>query len=554
MKMFSLPRSFVASLAGLLVFTTVLLLPQPAQATVPLILYGAEVDEYHNDDLLEWHFINLAPECKGSAFWVAKRVNGVLVTSIQFKTDCKQWGGAIDPFRNAYAFLHIKGTNQAGVECEVSGNSKIDWGAVNSWTETTTTIELGREDDPVEPGTVLVPGLGGLCTPNRIESSGQAAGHGWAADLDLGPRPDFGTDVPDSHSTTCTYGKPIAVDARLDVGNTNGTLRDRVDPKVTFTGSGATGRWRGYMYYTVTGSSNVRVLTLTGASASVDMAGQTEFEYPNTTNTNTTTNTNGVTTIIGFEVAVISPTISQSFPGTTPVTLSPGDNAASATGTIGYGVTDPSKCRFWFGPKVYTSPSDTFDEPWVVGHFTAPTGEEVEPDPAPPTIDDPEDPTAPDPACDFDIGDPGSWISGSACALVGLLGKIVDLLLEIFNAIVGLVGELSELLVALFVPDPTTWGIDGLQTQFQERPPGSLVSGAASGVSGMGSGMDAGGCGTLIDVSDSFPGGGGQITCSAVKNVPGYSAGYSIFTLCIYALTGLAVFRMFTGALNSGHD
>lgn len=125
------------------------------------------------------------------------------------------------------------------------------------------------------------------------------------------------------------------------------------------------------------------------------------------------------------------------------------------------GRTDPSICSFYWGKKIADTGSAT-DTP--LGAMPLPT----DPPPAPEPTDQPGD-VADGGSCDFSISDPGTWLSGGMCSLVGLmaravsiLGKLPGLLGSIVSAVgaipAAILNGLGNALSALFIPDAGVMG------------------------------------------------------------------------------------------------
>ena len=203
----------------------------------------------------------------------------------------------------------------------------------------------------------------------------------------------------------------------------------------------------------------------------------------------------------------------------------------------------PERCSFYFGTKIGNTANDGHDEPG--GEMTGPAPGGGGPS-EPPVTNTPAPAPAEASGCgDFSWSDPASWASAGICMLVKLAYRIVDLLGSVLGVLAGLVGQVGALLETLFVPSASSWGFDGLYDQFEARPPGSVLVSIGDGMSGFIGGYSAGGCGVLADFSSEDM--DAQLTCSNVQSIPGYGALYALVQVGMFALTGLAVFRMLAG-------
>lgn len=186
----------------------------------------------------------------------------------------------------------------------------------------------------------------------------------------------------------------------------------------------------------------------------------------NGTATKTVTNHQGTTAVANPNGTVsANGYLAQLFTQYTPSNLPPGmvgigmyynavdiankTNGATAWGdpTNGsVGRHEPGRCAFYYGTKVWDSPTTTADEPGgalgsnVVGPVDGP-----EPVSDPPAADEGD-------SCTFVWGDPSTWASAGICALVYLLDKVVNLLGSVVSAIGSVAGAILDGLVGLFVP------------------------------------------------------------------------------------------------------
>lgn len=120
-----------------------------------------------------------------------------------------------------------------------------------------------------------------------------------------------------------------------------------------------------------------------------------------------------------------------------------------------YGVTKPSACRWYFGPKIVREPlPDNADVPYGAydGDGVVPVVEEPETLP----VEDPG--PADEPGCDgFSFTDPSSWAGAGICVMVKALRAIFYVLSDLLAAIGGIVGGLLDGIAALFMPDPQSF-------------------------------------------------------------------------------------------------
>jgi hypothetical protein len=138
------------------------------------------------------------------------------------------------------------------------------------------------------------------------------------------------------------------------------------------------------------------------------------------------------------------------------------------------GLTDPSKCAFYWGEKIADVSDSTVDNP--IGPLSddggGGTGDTTEPTPDDPT---PTPPAAGD--CTFSFSDPLTWAGGGICVLVKMIGKAVDVLGGIFQAVTGIPSAILSGLQALFVPSDGFIGskIDAVKASWSDSPPGVIV-------------------------------------------------------------------------------
>lgn len=548
-----------------LVVSLVLLLPQTAaNAADPNVKYGTPSNFHASAGMWNLGPINLAPECNGTAYYVATRASATITYSLKYSTKCSaQTTGFNDIFSDlANRTVKLTGINQdTNSPCTVTGTGYAEnstWGFTDKGT-----VSIGSAPDAsASTGGTSIPDLfdfSSVCRPTRIESKANGSGGAgnWSASLSLGALPTFGT--PDNHTGKCDYGTPASVSYRT-IDRMIGTQRQiqvwadiTWSPTAPATGSGF---WKMSAAYDATptsvkpkGAHGVTDLTA-GVSQSVNLTGN-----------NVWANEGTVSQIyVGVQIWRTAGNASAISTGGSNfnflASLNYGQNAGiDTTANHGFGETRPAKCQFWFGPKVYdnASTTDTSDDPYGV----APGIGQDEPgaDVADPNA--PADPGAPATGCNFSITDPSGWASAGMCAAVGLLGKIVNLLVSIAQLIGNLATSIARavggILSDAFIPNPKSWNTGGVRDQFNARPPGSLITASASGVSAASAAYSDGGCGNIFTV-DIPRVGSRSVTCGLASSTPGYGALYSLVQVGLMALTGLALFRMFTGAFTRGES
>ncbi|MFT4288689.1 hypothetical protein [Nocardioides sp.] len=114
----------------------------------------------------------------------------------------------------------------------------------------------------------------------------------------------------------------------------------------------------------------------------------------------------------------------------------------SATSTALVGVTDPTRCAYYWGDKIVDVPDVDWDEPAGVLPEDADGSDEV------PSYDDPV--ATSDGTCEgFSLTDPTSWAGAGICVLVKLMGSLISAVLGLPAAIIELVIDALKL---LFIP------------------------------------------------------------------------------------------------------
>jgi hypothetical protein len=157
------------------------------------------------------------------------------------------------------------------------------------------------------------------------------------------------------------------------------------------------------------------------------------------------------------------------------------------------GLTVPPHCSFYYGDKIAGNrPNDTWEEPnGVAAGESNPldTDSTVEP------TGDPDAPPDDEGSCGFSIGDPSTWASAGACALVGLLGAILGVLRDAVSLLADLAGLLGDVvaaigglaadivdglldgILALFVPDAGFLEdkLGDVADAWNDTPPGQVI-------------------------------------------------------------------------------
>jgi len=225
--------------------------------------------------------------------------------------------------------------------------------------------------------------------------------------------------------------------------------------------------------------------------------------------------------------------------------------AVGHTGQIsGNGITNPGGCQFYWGAKYQNRAADSYDEP--VAPLAGPGQDPGGPSTTPPTVDS-TPPAAPGggECTGFSLFDPSSWAGAGICVLVKAIGALAQTIKDILDFLKNL-GQLFE---TLLVPDPSSWGIDGLKAQLEAKPPFSVLAALGSGVTAAATAYsDSGnGCGVLAGFGQIVPGGSAtQITCTAIKSGSGYAGLYTLVELGLFLMTGLGVFVLLAGAIRKG--
>ena len=166
------------------------------------------------------------------------------------------------------------------------------------------------------------------------------------------------------------------------------------------------------------------------------------------------------------------------------------------------GWTDPTHCRFWFGPQVHNVEGTDGDLP--AGEFNVPptTQEPTYPEP---TIDQPEPIEEPD----TETG----WLGG----LWALLDWLKRFLNRLWDWLMGIMQALKDALKALFVPTKDGWKVEEVSDQLQAKPPFSVAAELEDQAQDFGSSFSSSGdCGVLATFGDT------QLSCVWGASTPSY--------------------------------
>jgi hypothetical protein len=224
-----------------------------------------------------------------------------------------------------------------------------------------------------------------------------------------------------------------------------------------------------------------------------------------------------------------------------------------------YGVSDPSRCSFYWGAKVVDIPGTTTDEP--LGDLSSPDASDQPPVATPPPTDQG--------GCDgFSFTDPTSWVGSAMCAVVavlegiwgtiqGVLGVLQSVLSAIATLASSILGGLSGLLGGLFIPSVGNWPVHDLLDSWNSRPPGSLIDSMVGAVGGLVSGLQSGGGCSLDNWVVRAHKVGTNYSASTPMDCPkssssAYLAVYDLVKAGLLALTGLYVFHIARSAVGNG--
>lgn len=251
-------------------------------------------------------------------------------------------------------------------------------------------------------------------------------------------------------------------------------------------------------------------------------------------------------TFVGVQYYAGSST-STPYPG--PTTSSNFNNAVFATpaNPHGIGATNPAQCRYWFGPKIYDDTATTLDEPAGTTSDT-PTGAAA-PEPTDP---DPSDVTDEESAeCEgFSVTDPTSWAGAGLCQLVKAANAIL-------GTLEGMVTAIGDLLYTLFVPDPASWDVGDLISQWNARPPGSIVNLVVGGITKVTyayTRANEGDCSGVSFGGSNGNGIGANVGCAPSEGPGGaaYQGAYILVRWGLLVVTSIYLFHILRSALSKG--
>ena len=511
--------------------------------------YGQEKSSFQSDPggAIDVPWIDINPRCNGSAYWVVTNFNDLERLHFGYSASCSGIRAGLPTIGgNDFSDVTVTGINDAGAACTLERSSGVvapGSGISTSFTEKGQAVAGLLPDGPV-------------CTPTRIESGGRYGS--WRANITMPARPDSGEA---SHSTSCAAGGPQSYEVKTEVLGAAGTnQRFETWLEVRFK-EGTTGYWgyTGYVPRFISANTVVspKVGDLTASPLEAHKAGANvwrvmlyahyrddQYKYPPVT---------GVQLYYKNAGATLSTPSAP--PGQTQRnTYSNAAPGAPSTSTGAYvfkpGTTDPARCVFYLGEQLVDVSGATWDDPYALGGNTSPAA----------PVDDavtpgaPADPRSPDEGCGFELSDPGSWASAGMCALVGLIGNVIDLLVQLLAAVSDLAGAIgraiSDLFMTLFVPDPSTWGFSELSTTFQTRPPGSLLTGTGAAVQSTFTGYQNASCGSIV--SRALPIGQVDITCQEIKSTAGWDKAYGGMQAALILMTGWWLLMLVRGTVRRG--
>lgn len=186
------------------------------------------------------------------------------------------------------------------------------------------------------------------------------------------------------------------------------------------------------------------------------------------------------------------------------------------------GLTDPGRCRFYFGKQLVEIPGTDMDIPG--GGINDP---DVDPNPEPPEVDEPPVPENPDP-------ESTNWLYLIYLVLTKILTSIIGLA---SNIVSGIINGLQQAFTTMFVPTKDSWKVDGLTTQLQTKPPFSIaVEMADQGEAIASSYQSAGGCPTFITIRRTSA----SVDCTDVRDGQGM-----LYGLATWGIIGSTLLGMF---------
>lgn len=143
------------------------------------------------------------------------------------------------------------------------------------------------------------------------------------------------------------------------------------------------------------------------------------------------------------------------------------------------GLSDPSRCSFYWGQKVAKVPIPYITDAPIgdLGEYSPGSPDE----PELPPVEEPEDELPDNEKCNFSIKNPSTWLNGGMCAAVGLLGAIWKALGTLVSAVAGLADAILDGLKGIlewaFMPDEDSWRdtVSSIQGAWGETAPGEWI-------------------------------------------------------------------------------
>jgi len=468
---------FLVGVLVVLLVPVVVLGPQAAEAATQT-KYGARA-AFQTNAVLDIGGINLAPDCAGSAFWVGTYDpdTGQARYSIRYQASCSQWGAGLEFTAPKNPTAVFTGVSDAGEKCQMRGSATRNK-SLNGWEESGE-VYVGTKTVGTTTGglTPLEPGLAGLCVPDYIKSDAGFGGGSWSAPLSLGTPPEFTTKTS-PHTGTCEKGDIGAMSLYWEP---HPTISGMVRPVVRVQAPSGSGVWWTQVNYTGSDSlpgmdkfetdngrrwapdPGARVVEAGYISIPIDSYRDKNDPFPIVPRVSgvqlswkhpTATASNDQQALTSSGKKNNQPYVSSAQPKQyVPMVLSSSTN----TYNIGPGQTHKAQCVFYVGDRLWKDDTATWDEPWAAvepgfGFDQPPPGITQTPRPAPGDL------KKPDPGCNFSLSDPSGWAAAGACALVGLFGKMLDLLGQLLKAVLGIPAAILEGLANVFIPDGEVLG------------------------------------------------------------------------------------------------
>lgn len=389
-----------------------------------------------------------------------------------------------------------------------------------------------------------------------VPGANTAAQRTTCAAWDVGPPPATQPTSPNAGGCPYVTGVPAVEYAKWRDAGTN-TARYRRKTVVAMTGTvpglANTNIYIQTIWHTPTGLKVGGTPVETGGSQSaITITGPGNWTINSTASAGTWSSAHDSYTLAGVQVWV-------------GLLGNPPDANRERNMTSGWlGKTDGSKCTWYFGDNIAgalptapyvpagpeggapvgSPPEGTTTPPAIevdvdadgcaTGAICVNPSDGIDPDEvAPPSVPDPDDAS-----CNFSISDPSTWGGQLICALVSVAKSIIGAIGDLLNFLVGLVGQLGDLLRTLFIPDPSSWGLEGLTAQVNARAPFSIFSGLGGSLGDIGDGYaGATTCtGTIVDVDG--------ITVGCGDPIPGVPQMKAVMGAALVALTAWYLFTL----------